>query len=175
MRFHALITGPSGSGKSFLAEALSSLGYPAYDSDTLPGLAHWYDKQGRRVEHPVELDTAFLQTHRYLWDASVLRALLVSRQVCLLFGISHNSAELATLFDYVFVLQLPVDQVLRNLRSNARRNAFGAAPQHQAMARADTELYYRSVPAHWLDLVPGSPAEVISDVERTVGLVIPRD
>lgn len=168
-----LITGPSGSGKSYFASALAAMGYPAYDSDTVSGLASWHDQSGRPVEPPGQLDPDFLRGHRYLWDEGVLESFLTSRRVALLFGISHNSQQLTSLFDRVFLLKLPVGRILRNLQSDSRTNAFGKTPEHQAMARDDTTSYYLAAPTEWTRVTPLTPAPLIHAVEQVLTRPIP--
>lgn len=169
-----LISGPSGSGKSFMASQLAALGYPAFDSDEIPGLAAWYDASGAHVRVPDTFDGEFLKRHRFLWDEAVLSDFLAAQRTSLLLGISHNSADLAHMFDRVFLLTLPVEQVLHNLRSASRTNRFGGTPEHQAMARDDTEAYYQSAPAGWLRLMASSPESLIEQIEQTNGCRIPR-
>ncbi|MGI8614803.1 MAG: hypothetical protein ACR2KL_12805 [Nocardioidaceae bacterium] len=73
------------------------------------------------------------------------------------------------MFDFVFLLRVPIEQVLKNLRNASRANAFGASAEHQAMARADTEAFYLGTPSDWRPIVPTSPAAVLENIERITG------
>jgi hypothetical protein len=174
MHCHLLITGPSGSGKSFYADQLSKTGYPAFDADAIPGLAKWFDHEGEPVAVPRDLSESFLRQHRYLWDRDILSSFLRLHPVALVFGISHNSEQLAYAFDCVMLLELPVEQVLANLASAGRVNAFGSTPEHRTMARIDTEAYYENAPSNWPRLRPSHRQDLVAAVEATLGHSLPR-
>jgi hypothetical protein len=164
-----LVTGPSGSGKSFFARSLYELGYATYDADEIEGLADWYGALGQKVGQPGKLDATFLGAHRYLWSEKVLVAWLDAHRVAVVFGISHNSRDLANRFGLVALLEVPVDAVLGNLARLSRTNAFGREEAHRAMARRDTEDYYRNAPHDWLRLNTRDPAQLIARLEYTTG------
>lgn len=149
------------------------MGYPAYDSDTVPGLASWHDQSGRPVEPPEQLEPDFLVEHRCLWDESVLESFLAARRVALLFGISHNSQQLTSQFDHVFLLKFQVERILRNLRGGDRTNAFGKISSHQAMARADTSSYYRAAPTEWIRVTPHTPVDLVDALEGILACRLP--
>src|SRR5262245_58878707 len=117
---HVLVTGPSGVGKSFMATALHRRGYATYDSDSIPGLAAWHDADGRAVAWPDSLDQDFLRSHRFLWNATRLKAWLASHPIAVIFGISHNSASHEDLFDLVVLLDATVDEIVGNLAREDR-------------------------------------------------------
>lgn len=169
-QYHYLITGPSGSGKSYLAAELSKRGYPAFDSDEIPGLASWHRTADcQRAPAPAALTMNFLRQHRVLWDREVLGQWLADHQAGLLFGVSHNSAEQGEQFDRVLLLDVPVDTVLTNLGRQTRANAFGRTREHLEMARTDTAEYYRLAPADWTRLTQRDPIKLVEAIERAVG------
>jgi hypothetical protein len=164
-----LVTGPSGVGKSFIAAALHQCGYATYDSDAIPGLAGWHDADGHAVAWPDAPDQNFLRSHRFLWNATRLKAWLASHPVAVVFGISHNSASHEDLFDLVVLLDVSVDEILVNLAREDRDNAFGREDSHQELARRDTAEFYRRAPAHWVRLGTRDPERLIKQIEKITG------
>jgi len=173
--YRILITGLSGSGKSFFAEKLSALGYPAYDADKIYKLSGWFDANGQRHEPPKLLTESFLLGRRFLWSEPVLKTFLEAHRRVLLFGIAHNSKQLSDYFDQIGVLVVESEQVVRNLGQPSSDNAFGKNSQHQVMARADTEAYYHHIPGSWLRLEAREPELLTEELSQKVGFVIPKD
>ncbi len=166
---HYLVTGPSGSGKSYFARSLAEMGYPTYDSDEIPHLANWHDRTGQRVQRPVTLSEEFLREHRLLWDFLVLDAWLEGKQEVILFGISHNSRALIGRFAITMLLDVPVEHVLSNLAEESRDNAFGRSPAHQQMARVDTIEFYAQAPEDWPRLNARDPQRLVAQIEAVIG------
>jgi hypothetical protein len=152
-----------------MAAALHQRGYATYDSDAIPGLAGWHDADGQSVAWPNVLDQDFLRSHRFLWNATRLKAWLASHPVAVVFGISRNSASHDDLFDLVVLLDASVDEILVNLASQARGNAFGREDPHQELARRDTVEFYGHAPAHWMRLGTRDPERLIKQIEKVTG------
>lgn len=113
-----LVFGSSGSGKSFVSQALRDEGINAWDADEVEGLASWYDAQGIRVPPPSSAREAMDQNFRFLWDKAFLARILNLHSNLYLFGGSGNLFDVVDLFDRVYYLT--IDPVIQMERLRAR-------------------------------------------------------
>lgn len=157
-----LVTGPSGSGKTYFAGELRKMGYHAFDADAVDGLADWTTAMGKKVVQPKKLSKKFIISHRFLWDRAKLMKLFDSNSNLILFGISHNSNELGRLFDSIYLLKVPIEQIIDNLDAESRLNSFGHQREHLDMVRKDTEEFYMSAPKNWQVITATNPKELVS-------------
>jgi adenylate kinase family enzyme len=100
-----LITGNPGSGKSTLAGHLSHRGEMAIDADDL---ASWENSSGMPVQPPVCVDEAWLLAHRWVWNRTLIEAVIASCEhpsgVMFVCGIAVNQHRMLDLFERVFLL-----------------------------------------------------------------------
>lgn len=122
-----LITGPPGSGKTYVSSKLQENGINAVDADKVPKLGRWIDKKGKKVTFRKDADIQWLNQHDYIWDKEVLKEYLLhgGEDVMLLFGTSANVYDLLDLFDLKFFLK-PTSELLRKRFSEpGRKNSMG--------------------------------------------------
>jgi len=115
-----LIFGPSGVGKTFIANAWQQAGINAFDADQIEGLSNWYDRDRKKVTTPVSADEAAQKQYAFLWSKKFLATFLAGHQDVFMLGGSGNIAHVFELFDRVFFLkidpQLQRDRLLSPLR-----------------------------------------------------------
>ena len=126
-----LITGRAGSGKSTVMRELRSRGYNAFDTDEVPDLSRWIDKQ---TGQPTTVgDIQFVDVSRYYtaWDRTVLEKFLAKHNDVFMCGSSGNDLSFEDLFDRHFVLQVePQTQIHRLLTRTD--NDYGKDPRMHA-------------------------------------------
>src|SRR5471030_966845 len=178
IRAHILVTGPPGSGKTFVSAALRLRGVNALDADTISGLCGWFDIKGNRVPYLPDADKHFLDNHVFRWDRSVLIDFLARQNEVYLFGSSSNVFDMVDLFDQVFFLKAAPELLAERLRSEGRTNPMG---------RTDYQLEYCLFRARThetiacnlhIPMLPAmeSPARIYSHIRRgdtTSGFVRP--
>lgn len=74
-----LVTGPAGSGKSYLSKKWTEKGIKTIDGDTMTDVCRWFDKDGNRDEFPEDIseaDAAWFNSHVFMWDATSLQKFL---------------------------------------------------------------------------------------------------
>lgn len=125
-----LITGPSGSGKTTVSSIARNLGYSAYDTDVIAGLAAWHDAQGNRVVAPRTLGPEFLGSHQFLWHPAGIEQFLSTIEDCMLFGIAQNAFHFAHRFDRIYFFKVPNELLAARLVSPSRNNPMGQQPHH---------------------------------------------
>src|SRR5450631_2987115 len=73
-----LITGPSGAGKTTLANHLTAQGYTCIDADSTPGLCYYVNKNNKPVPYPAGADANWWSAHNYVWELDRLAKLIGS-------------------------------------------------------------------------------------------------
>lgn len=122
-----LVTGPPGSGKTYVSSKLQEIGINAVDADKVSKLGRWIDKKGKKVEFRKDADSQWLNQHDYIWDKEVLKDYLLygGEDAMLFFGTSANVYDLLDLFDLKFFLK-PSSKLLRKRFSEpGRKNPMG--------------------------------------------------
>jgi gluconate kinase len=123
-----LITGPSGSGKSEVANYLEAQGHQSIDADNTPGLCYFVNKNNKPVPYPQGAGTAWWDSHNYVWELDRLRKLLDSMDtkapifVC---GSAGNIAKAWPMFEQVYYLDIPKNVMQKRIASGRRDNSFG--------------------------------------------------
>jgi len=102
-----LIFGPSGTGKTYITNALRAEGINAFDADQIDGLSNWYDGSGQKVSTPITADEAFEKGYSFLWSRKFLASFLAAQDKdVFVFGGSGNVGNTFNLFDKVFFLKI---------------------------------------------------------------------
>lgn len=141
-----LITGPPGSGKTYVSSKLQENGINAVDADKVPNLGRWVDKKGKEVEFRKDADRTWLSEHDYIWDKKVLEEYLLygGENDMLFLGISANVYDLLDLFDLKFFLK-PTSKLLRKRFSEpSRKNPMGRT-KDQLNAIVESIKYHTKV------------------------------
>lgn len=130
-----LITGPSGSGKSALAEYLASQGQISIDIDSTPGLCYFVNKVGKPVPFQAQADAAWWLTHSYVWELDrltrYLDALEPTDQPIFLCGNAANIRKAWDMFKGAYYLDIPKDVMLVRIAGANRANSFGQRVEEQ--------------------------------------------
>ena len=133
-----LITGISGSGKSFVCNELRKLGYRAYDIENMHDLFSMVNKTtGKKVDDYNKHNLEWLKQHDWICDKNKLQE-LVSRNakeivfwdVVFYCGTASNTDELLYLFDKVFLLKATPETIRQRL-STRKSNDFGRTSEVQ--------------------------------------------
>lgn len=135
-----LITGVSGSGKSFLCDKLNKLGYKSYDIEEMPGLFNMINKSTGKVTSLNEYDKHNLECikqHDWTCDKKKLQKLIsknakenVLNNVVFYCGTASNTDELLPLFDKVILLKAS-SETTRNRLGTRTSNDFGRTEEVQ--------------------------------------------
>lgn len=159
------ITGPSGSGKSYFAKALQSLGYNAIDADKIEGLGKFINKSGQEVPYNHEGGIEWLEENLWVWDFAMLQQFLSQHQKLIICGGACNESEALPFFDYVFYLFLPKEEILRNLMKEDRTNPYGKTEAQQHYASQKIDEFYSNIPSSWIPLTARKVEDLIEEIE----------
>jgi FMN phosphatase YigB (HAD superfamily)/broad-specificity NMP kinase len=133
-----LITGISGSGKSFLCEVLRKLGYEAYGIEEMHGLFAMVDKKTGKVNDDFDnQNLESIKQHDWICDKKKLKELIrknsgkvVLDDMIFYCGTASNSDELLSMFDKVFLLKAS-EKATRKRLATRKSNNFGCADDVQ--------------------------------------------
>jgi gluconate kinase len=123
-----LITGPSGSGKSEVANYLAAQGHQSIDADNTPGLCYFVNKNNKPVPYPQGANAAWWDSHNYVWELDRLRKLIETLDAngpVYLCGNAGNIAKAWPMFERVFYLDIPKNVMQKRISSGRRDNSFG--------------------------------------------------
>lgn len=125
-----LITGPAGSGKSFLNDYLKSIDIRSVDMDRVEGLSKWVDKNGVLVQYPENASAEWLADHKYIWDRQVLAKHISKGLADVYLGLSSDDAnDFRDLFSDIFYLKVPADTLTERLE--IRENIHGKTEEQR--------------------------------------------
>jgi hypothetical protein len=110
-----LVLGPSGLGKTYVAQALKSAGVNAFDDGDIKGLSAWYNRYGQKVAEPATAAEAFNNRYSFLWSKTFLANFLSTFSEVYIFGGSGNIFDMLHLFDKVYFLKID---------PNCKRNGY---------------------------------------------------
>ena len=116
-----LVIGPSGSGKSYMADALQAKGINAFDDEDIDGLSSWYNQQRQKIAPPKTADEAFANHYSFLWGKAFLADFLNRHDEIYIFGGSGNVTDVFDLFDKVYFLKIAPELQRERLRSPLRK------------------------------------------------------
>lgn len=128
-----LVTGPAGSGKSFLSKKWSEKGVKTIDGDTMTDVCRWFDQDGNRDEFPADIskaDAAWFNSHVFIWDTASLVDFLSKNEPIVVLGVCDNIADVVKYFDRVYYLKVPFS-IAKERLLNPERQAFTAFGQHE--------------------------------------------
>lgn len=128
-----LITGVSGSGKSFVCKELIKRGYKAYDIEDMDDFFNMTDKKtGKVADHYNKKDLEWVKQHDWICDKNKLQELMCNNKKGIVFycGTASNTDELLPLFDVVFLLKASPETIRKRL-STRKTNDFGKTSEVQ--------------------------------------------
>ncbi|HSW80719.1 MAG TPA: AAA family ATPase [Candidatus Saccharimonadales bacterium] len=133
-----LITGRGGSGKSAICVELQKRGFPAFDTDRIPGFCRWEDRKTGELTVVDPKGYIDFKKISWAWQDDVLQMLFKSNKDMILCGSSSNQADYYSLFDKIFVLVL--DEKTHAHRLKTRDFDYGKNPklQREIIARQQT-------------------------------------
>jgi len=117
------ISAPSGVGKTTATNELAHRGYPAFDTDYIPGLARLeIGETGQPAEWPT---SGYVDWKKYAWNIQpmLLNTLLVENKILFLSGICGNQQQFYNKFDKLIVLTVGPEEYLRRMKTRPYRGA----------------------------------------------------
>ena len=133
-----LVTGISGSGKSFACDELRKRGYKAYDIENMHGLFSIINKATGKKAHDYDKhNLECVKQHDWICNKSKLQELvgrnakeIVFGNVVFYCGTASNIDELLHLFDKIFLLKATPETICQRL-STRKSNDFGRTSEVQ--------------------------------------------
>ena len=124
-----LITGPSGAGKTAVAELLATQGVTSIDADSTPGLCYFVNKNNKPVPYPPHADTGWWTSHNYIFEIDRLAKLIATHEPgggpVFVSGNAGNIAKAWDMFETVFYLDIPSDLMLSRTKGLTNGENFG--------------------------------------------------
>lgn len=160
-----LVTGWSGVGKSTICRELVAAGHPAFDTDKIPGLCGWVDKQtGENFgkKYPTRFSD---DKYDWRWDEQTLLLNLKTTETTFFCGNANNAFDFYHMFGKVFLLDLPEAEQRRRMMARTEHN-FGQdiATQDMVIHRQRTLVSEaQALGAIVIDASP-SPGVVMNDI-----------
>ncbi|MFA6018091.1 MAG: hypothetical protein WCT28_03680 [Patescibacteria group bacterium] len=128
-----LITGPAGSGKSYLSKKWTEKGVNTIDGDAMTDVCRWFDKDGNRDEFPEDInkaDAAWFSSHVFIWDVTSLAEFLQKNEPIVVLGTCDNITNVVKHFDRVYYLKIPFN-IAKERLMDPERQAFTAFGKHE--------------------------------------------
>jgi hypothetical protein len=122
---HVLVTGLSGSGKTYLSGYFRQNGINAHDSEEFNHLSSWIDRNGLTVAMPKDPTGQWLSEHSKLWDREKIKGLLRKNAQFYLFGYVTNVYSFIDLFNSAYYLRADSYLISQRLMREDRANTFG--------------------------------------------------
>lgn len=130
-----LITGPSGAGKTSLADFLDTKGHTTIDADSTPGICYFINKAGKPVPYPPAADVTWWTNHNYVWELDRLKKYIrtfdSTNEPIFLCGNAGNIDKAWNMFETVFYLDIPVDVALDRITHGTRDHNFAQRVEEQ--------------------------------------------
>lgn len=131
-----LITGPSGAGKTTIANHLEAKGHATIDTDGVQGISYYVNQNGKPVPYPAGADAGWWATHHYVWELDRLKKLIeATNPTDGLVFVAGNAANINKgwdIFDEVYYLDIPEEVMLKRLKGTDREDSFGQRLDEQA-------------------------------------------
>lgn len=124
-----LVTGMAGTGKTTLERIFAKKGYETSDIDD--GFAGWYDRKTMRpAEYKPDGGKEWLAAHTYRLHLEVLKQHIQKERSAplIMFGHAGDIYEQRILFDEVFLLTYPSEDLLRHRLLSRTGNSYGKHP-----------------------------------------------
>ena len=123
-----LITGMSGTGKSFIISALQTRGYPAVDLDS-DAWSVWMDA----IPDPEHPDNEVMPGKDWVWHEERVNALLTGNREPALFvsGCASNMHQFYPLFDHIILLTAAPAVIIQRLQMRSGAG-YGQTPEETA-------------------------------------------
>lgn len=135
-----LVTGPAGSGKSFLNEYLKSIDVRSVDMDRIRDLSKWVDNNGIESQYPENASAEWLANHKYVWDRKVLEEHINQGLAEVYLGLSADDAsDFKDLFSDIFYLKVPADTLAERLMN--RDNIHGKTEDQRQLITRDIKSF----------------------------------
>lgn len=161
------ITGSSASGKSTLAQELSSRGYNTLDIDKVMGSCNWYNKtNGEIADYHPELGKKWLEDHEWICDFSQIESKIKDfnkQDIVFVAGITSNQFDFLNKFDEIFLLQIKGEDMLYRLK-NRDTNSFGKDDSEQEyLLEINEDFEKRMIDIGAIGLDATEPVTVLAD------------
>jgi hypothetical protein len=162
-----LVTGPAGSGKSYLARYFRDQGRDAFDADEVPDLARLVDVDGKPRKFS-EGEWLAYEGLRWVWDAEVLNGLLAGREEVYLFGSCSNLYDFVDLFDRKYFLDASRELIEARLLAPTRDHDFGRGEAQRRFVFAELPLEVSRARAAGFNFVDASKSgsEIFGEICR---------
>lgn len=142
-----LITGPAGSGKSYLSKKWKEAGVKTIDGDAMgTQVCRWINQKGEEVSFPTDIKDAnveWFNSHTFFWDPKELRNFLKENGPIIVLGTSDNVFDVIDIFDKVYYLKVPYGVTKERLTSSERQE-FTAFGQHMEQIVALEKMIFTS-------------------------------
>ncbi|HAE36773.1 TPA: hypothetical protein DCX66_03600 [Candidatus Nomurabacteria bacterium] len=149
MRKIYYVTGVSGTGKTTVTKELNKRGIFAIDQDSKEyGLCSWkHNKTMRNAKFEYGIGKEFLEANDWYCDIEKLKKILnENEKISFVCGVSANQDEYLNLFDKVFLLQCPLETLVKRI-DEREDHQFG---KHQS-EKEHILNWYKDFPQNLID------------------------
>ena len=163
-----LVIGVGGTGKSYIVNCLHPRGIPAFDADSVPGLAQFVDRNGCAVDFPRSADEQWLAQHTFQWVDLALDQLLATHPTLYLCGMADNMFDFLDRFDQVYHLRATHDLLLQRLTHPARQNWLGETAAQRRFVLRQNDMLEQQVALRGIPSVDAalSPNAIYEQIRR---------
>jgi shikimate kinase len=162
------ISGPSGSGKSYVGRELGNRGFRVIETDFEPGLASWVNKEsGKKVIElpPQPYPKEWVETHGWLWDAMKFNELVdeTDDKPVFFVGGAHNQKDFYELFNKRFGLYVDTPTLISRVQPREPERWADGSAELQGLIdwNERSKDYERSSGAILID--SSVPVELVAD------------
>lgn len=142
-----LIAGWAGSGKSTIAAALRARGLPSLDSDDVPGLSNWRNRETGEIvsvdySKPIDIDKL-----GWMWDNAVFEDLLKQYPTLYFCGNTSYLWHFVDRFDKFFALNISEETQRKRLETRSN-SVYGKEPSVLARTLAAQKRFIVEAPQY---------------------------
>ena len=167
------IAGYAGTGKSFFVSKLKELGYNTIDGDYYVSLARWVDTDtGQPDDRHSGSPKEWYDHHKWFWDIKVLKEILTKNTKVVILGSADNqfNPEIGKLFDYTFYLDIPDEEILKNILREDRENDWGKEEYQFEITKRNLPEFKVSIPKDWIPLKSRDDGKLlVKEMEEAIG------